>query len=426
MNQNLIEEIKALNPWLEDKSALKQIVTEKYLPRIQANYLMRKEWDALWMILVGPRQSGKTTLGKHLCYQLIKEKRFNDLIYLNCDLSSIREWISGIAFLNQLQNYFNLKNYILFIDEVQRLESPGLLLKAIFDLNLPIKLIASGSSQLEIKSKVQEHLTGRHIEATILPFSQKELPKNYSFDNQLIFGNYPQIVASKSKNELLQQLYNVYINKDIIEILKLRNADLVEKLIGLIAHSSGQLVNFQQLATDTKSTVPTVQQYISILIKTYVLFEVRPFVGNKRQELTSNPVYYFIDNGFRNMGLNNFSNPEQRTDIGLLVENFILQSILKYRIQNFKDFKINYWRTKGGAEIDFIIQFDAENLIPIEVKYRNFNKPKITRAFRSFLETYQPKIGFIITKDYYAEEIILDCKINWIPANEINFCNLDL
>ena len=422
MNKKLLDEIRTLNPWIENTNKLNQISNQDYIERIQSNYLMLPEWDDLWMILIGPRQSGKTTMGKHLCYQLIKQGRYQQLLYLNCDIRELREWITGVSFIEEVKQHFNLDNFILFIDEVQRLESPGLILKAIYDLKLPHKLIASGSSQLEIKSKVQEHLTGRHIEVVVLPFSPQELPKNYYLESQLIFGCYPQIVQAKNKLFLLKQLYNAYINKDIIDILKIKKSDLVEKLIGLVAHSSGQLVNYQQLAGDCKTSTPTVQHYLSILEKTYVLQAILPFVGNKRQELTSNPIYYFVDNGFRNQALDNFSYLHQRSDIGMLIENIVFQALYKYQTQYFKSFKIHYWRTKGGAEVDFVIYKNQETIIPIQAKYRSFSQPKVTRGFRSFIETYQPKYGFIITKDYYDKQEISGCLIEWLPVEDIHRC----
>ena len=423
MNKELINEIQGVNPWLEKKELLAEISSPHYVERQQFSFLMNSEWDELWLILVGPRQAGKTTLGKHICQQLVQQGRFPQLLYLNCDLLRIREWISGIVFLKEAREYFHLTNFILFIDEVQRLESPGLILKAIHDLKLPCKLIASGSSQLEIKSKVQEYLTGRHLEAVVLPFSEQEL-SHYYLEDQLLYGCYPQIVQAKNKTLLLQQLYNTYINKDIIEILKISKSDVMQKLLGLIAHSCGQLVNYQQLAVDCKVSAPTVQHYLSILEKTYVVQSIQPFVGNKRQELTSNLIYYFIDNGFRNKSLDNFSPLQQRSDLGLLVQNYIFQFLIKYQTQYFKSFKIYYWRTKGGAEVDFVIYKNDTNIVPIEVKHRSFTTPKITRGFRSFLESYQPKYGLIITKDYYDKKEVEGCLIEWVPLSDLKRCLL--
>lgn len=414
MKMTLLQELKILNPWLENPNE-PILDLDHYLPRLQAETLLSPDWDSLWLVLTGPRQSGKTTLAKYLCQTWIQQKRFGQLLYLNCDLELVREWLQGISFLQDIDDHLQLKNYILFIDEVQRLENPGLLLKSIIDLKKPIKLLATGSSQLEIRSKVQEFLTGRHLEATIYPFSYSELPTPIVWEDLWRFGAYPQIIQLKQREILLRLLYQTYIEKDIIRILQIQKSQILEKLLGLIAHSSGQLVNYQQLATDCLVTIPTIQYQLNILEKTYIIFKIKPYVGNKRQELTSNPIYYFIDNGFRNQCLNNFSHLDHRTDAGLLFENWVFQELLKFRAQHFQSFSIHYWRTKGGAEVDFVVHTSAENFIPIEVKYKNFDRPTLPRGLRSFISAYQPKQAFIINKNFLHRAQIDACEVRWLP-----------
>jgi len=235
----------------------------------------------------------------------------------------------------------------------------------------------------------------------------------------VIYGCYPSITKTREKQILLKQLYDDYINKDIIEILKVGKPDIMQQLITLTAHSSGQLINFSQLATDCKLSSKTIQNYLGILEKTFVIKHIRPFVGNKRKEVTSNPILYFIDNGFRNQALRNFSPLIQRQDASLLIEGTIFQEILKYKHQHFLDFDIHYWRTQSGAEIDFILYKNEDNLIPVEVKFRNMNSPTVTRAFRSFIDAYKPKKGIFITKDFNAEVKINNCNVHFI-----SFANL--
>lgn len=150
-------------------------MNDTYIPRLQTEKLLLPEWDSLWLVLVGPRQAGKTTLAKYLSQKLVEQKRFQSLLYLNCDLLEIRQWLTSPLFIKEAMDEFHLEKPIILIDEVQRLENPGLLLKACADLKLNIKMIAAGSSQLEVKSKVQEYLTGRHLEALILPLSYEEI-----------------------------------------------------------------------------------------------------------------------------------------------------------------------------------------------------------------------------------------------------------
>ncbi len=406
--------INEQNPWLHDKMA-PIVGPNAYLEREAMPALLNPEWDKLWTILVGPRQSGKTTLGKHLSHRLVQEKRYKTLLYLNCDYSLICDWLASTTFISDIREALELENYILFIDEVQRLESPGLLLKIIADLKLPIKMIASGSSQLEIKSKVTEHLTGRQFETLILPLSSREVDYKKDYLSILQYGSYPQVYLTTEKRLLLRELYNSYIQKDIIDFLKVGKVDVIQKLMGLLAHCSGQLLNYQQLAADCQVSADTIKNYLDILQKTYVVDLITPYVGNKRTEITSNPICYFIDNGFRNFSLDNLAPIESRTDNGLLIESIVFQEIRKYLAEKYLDWKIHYWRTKGGAEVDFVVQTGFDTVVPIEVKYRNMPKPKISRSYRSFLEAYKPDLGIIITKNQLATIDVDNTTVHFIP-----------
>lgn len=426
MNLHLIQEIEQQNPWLSSKVERVQnfdfarINIPHYRDRLQFDTLMLPEWDSLWTILIGPRRAGKTTLGNHLCQQLLKENRFKELLYLNCDLFNIRNWLKSPLFIQEAMHYFKLSSPILFIDEVQRLESPGLMLKILADLKLPIKMIASGSSQLELKSKVQESLTGRHFSSLVLPLSFVEWDPAARLEEWLLYGTYPQIVDSQVKELMLGQLYQDYITKDIIEVLKLGQPDIFLRLLALIAHSSGQLVNYSQLATDCQVSVKTIKHYLSIAEQTYVIAQLSPFVGNKRVELTSNPIFYFIDNGFRNYALRNFSDLNTRSDLGLLVESVVFQEIYKFLTQSFLNYSIHYWRTKSGAEVDFVIRKNDQSILPVDVKYRNLKTPTISRGYRSFLQAYSPKKAVVITPKLMTTQQIEETEVHFIPLERLN------
>ena len=411
MKDRLIALIHQANPWLKKNES--PVLENHYIPRLQADKLLLPEWDSLWLILVGPRQAGKTTLAKYISHELIKQKRFGTLLYLNCDLLEVRQWLTTPLFIQEAIDFFQLEKPIILIDEVQRLESPGLLLKACADLKLDIKMIATGSSQLEMKSRVQEFLTGRQLEALILPLSYQEIGNVNEIN--VINGCYPAVFKSTEKAIFLRQLYQNYINKDIIEILKINKPDAMQTLITLIAHSSGQLINYNQLATDCMVSTSTIQNYLSILENTYTIYRVTPFVGNKRKEIISNPLFYFIDNGFRNQSLHN-----SRQDMGLLIQSAVFQEILKFKIQNFYDLTIHFWRTQSGAEVDFIIHKNQDCVIPVEVKFRTMNKATITRSFRSFIDAYQPRYGFFITKDFNQKITINHCEINFISFSRLD------
>lgn len=418
MNEKLISQLYVFNPWLKNPNSPIS-PPDHYVQRKQTDKLIMPTWDKLVTVLIGPRQAGKTTLGKYLCQQIIQQDRFDQLIYLNCDSPIIRHWLDGVHIIDELIEEFKLGRFILFIDEVQRLENPGLFLKSLIDLQLPIKIMVSGSSQLEIKSKVQEHLTGRQFEAIILPLSYDELNEQFSLESQLLYGCYPQIVLGQEKSLLLSQLYQNYINRDILEILRVGNPVVLEKMMTLIAHSSGQLVNYQKIATDCHVSVSMVRHYFSILEKTFVIQNIYPFTGNKRSEITSNPKCYYLDNGFRNQALGNFTQLDNRVDKGLLIESAIFQEILKYKVQHFLNYKIYFWRTKNGAEVDFIIYKNESSIYPVEVKYQSFKDPEISRSFRSYIEAYQPDRAVIITQEFSRTIQLGQTEILYLPMRKL-------
>ncbi len=178
-------------------------------------------------------------------------------------------------------------------------------------------------------------------------------------------------------------------------------------------------MNYNALAADCQVGVVTIKHYLSILEQTYVIATIRPFVGNKRSEITSNPIIYFIDNGLRNYTLSNFNDLSVRVDTDFLVESFIFQELLKYQVQHFLNFTIHYWRTKSGAEVDFVLSRSPEEILPIEVKYRSVKKTTISRSFRSFLQAYKPAIGIIITKDFLGVETFEGCRVHFISIRRL-------
>ena len=231
MKLRLLREIEQQNPWLVEPSSTKDVhaksITDHpalmiphYRNRLQFDTLMLPEWDRLWTILIGPRRSGKTTLGKFLCHQLLKKGRFNELLYLNCDLEEVRAWLKSPIFIQEAMQQFTLTNPILFIDEVQRLDSPGLVLKTLADLNLPIKMLASGSSQIELKSKVQEHLTGRHFSSLVLPLSFTEWGAADHLEQLLVYGAYPEIgINNKSlENKIIRRAKTSIVIREMIQV----------------------------------------------------------------------------------------------------------------------------------------------------------------------------------------------------------------
>ncbi len=312
-----------------------------------------------------------------------------------------------------------------FIDEFQYAPDGGKNLKYIYD-NYPAKLFITGSSATELSVQSIQYLVGRIFIFNLYPFSFKEYlnfiePKlsqllteisrlspevikrinRYYFDF-LIYGGYPRVLLSSSNKEkelVIKNIYNTYLLREINQILNYRDEFKLTRLINALALQIGSSVNYNELSSVTGFTYKELLEAFDILEKTFVIARCPPFFKNKRLELVKSPKFYFIDTGFRNMALKNFSPLPTRTDLGALNENFIATELVK------KGYPIRYWRTKSKAEVDFIIEKQG-GVIPIEVK-TTLNRPSISRSFRSFLEKYSPTKGFIASNQL-SDEIRID------------------
>lgn len=437
---DIISLIKQENLWSEArlKQLLSQYVERDAFPRI----LKWLEKDDI-IVIKGPRQSGKTTLLYRIVQYLFKSNNnFNNIIYLNLDSFTARASITSPEdFVRVLELFRKEKKrpLYLFLDEVQRIENCGLFLKYIYDLKQNIKIFCSGSSSLELKSKIKEHLTGRKIEFNLFPFSFNEYIRykdetmlcllkeenrlvvksaggyfQSSFEDMVLYGGYPKVLLAKDEMErrlLLNELYESYIRKDIIDFMRIGEVEKFNRLVNFISLNIGQLINKTSLSNAIDTAWQTAEKYINILEETYVIKRLPPYYTNKLKEITHSPKVYFCDNGLRNAIIGNFQGMQSRVDTGRLIENYILSELMKCR-NGIRG--IHFWRTKSGAEVDLILEKNGET-IPCEVKYGSFKRPILTRGFISYLETYKPRSGFILTKDYLNRIKRDSVEINFIP-----------
>lgn len=372
-------------------------------------------------VITGARQTGKTTILLQLKDHLIHGEKINPswIKIFNLDLLSDLEGIRNQTdFIRFLREELNKEKFLyVFIDEIQRLENPGTFLKGIYDLKLPLKLLVTGSSSLEIKSKVFESLTGRKRVFHVWPFSFSEYLSYYNpklselikkksvstinkrvildhlFDF-IIFGGYPRAVLAKSKEEKIQvlnEIYSSYVEKDIVGLIKIKNPFNFSKLVALLSDQIGGIINLKEVSSTLGINHRTLEHYLSALENTFVINITRPFFTNIRKELTKMPKVYFVDNGMRNLALKYFAKFMDSRDKGELLENFVLSSLLKKG-----DLTVNYWRTKDKSEVDFICRDYYGNTIPLEVKAAELKKPEITKGLRSFIERYNPVRAFLI------------------------------
>ena len=206
---------------------------------------------------------------------------------------------------------------------------------------------------------------------------------------------------------ILKNIYETYIGREIIELLKIHDVYKFRKLTTLLSSQLGGMINYNSIASLCNSYYKEVLEILEILEETFVIRTIRPYHKNLKTELRKNPKVYFFDPGLRNYLLGNFNDLEKRTDTGVLVENFVLNQ-LSYLTE-----KINYWRTLGKAEVDFILTFGGE-LVPVEVKFTP--RPAISRGFRSFISAYNPTRALVITKGYWDEIKIGKTLVKFIPA----------
>jgi len=234
------------------------------------------------------------------------------------------------------------------------------------------------------------------------------------WEEYALYGGYPEVVKTSdflTKREILKNIYETYITKDIIELLNINNYANFRTLVVLLAHRIGTLLNYQELATESSAYFKELKKYLSILEETYVLKQIKPYHKNPVSELRKNPKLYFIDSGLRNYIASDFNPISQRINNGSVAENLVFQSLLNWQAN--RDFQIHYWRTIAKAEVDFVIQH-GDKIIPIEVKFSKETKPKISRSFRNFIEKYQPKFAIVATRDFWGE-LKQPTRIKFVP-----------
>jgi len=378
-------------------------------------------WDDLSRkeicLLIGPRQSGKTTLMKSLQRDL--EKRGDRTLFFSLDFEYDREFfVSQQQFLKKVEMETGGQKAFVFIDEIQRKEDAGIFLKGIYDMGLPYKLIVSGSGSIDLKAKVRESMAGRKRVYELYPLSLTEFinfKTEYRYEKSffkflelekkrsgillheyLNYGGYPGVVLepeSREKMRVMEEIYRSYIEKDIAYIMRVEKTDAFSLLIKVLADQAGRLINYSELSNTLGLSLPTVKNYLWYAENTFILERLTPFFKNVRSEISKSPVAYFIDLGFRNYALRIFGNLFRPDDLGFAFQNLVFL-ILREKLK-WSNMSIHYWRTKSGAEVDFVIDSGRE-VIPVEVKYGNIARPFLPKNLEGFAEKNKPKRCYII------------------------------
>ncbi len=349
------------------------------------------------IVVLGPRQVGKTTLLKTLLAG-------RNHLFLNGDDPDSRKVLEGVG-------TFGLKQLIgdhqlVFIDEAQRIDGIGLTLKLITDTFSEVQLLVSGSSALELRDRMQESLTGRKWEYRLYPISFHEFENHFGYleserqlEQRIVFGMYPEVINHPGREkEVLKELTAGYLYKDILALTGIRKPELLERLLQALALQVGSEVSYNELAGLLGIDKGTVMAYIDILEKAFIVYRLRSFSRNQRNEIRNNRKIYFVDNGIRNMLISNFNPLALRNDKGALWENFLITERIKKQEYTHDYVNRYFWRNVQKQEIDYIEESDGK-ITAFEFKWKLDKRKKFPS---SFLETYQAE-GKHIDRDNFRE-----------------------
>lgn len=351
------------------------------------------------IVIYGARQVGKTTLANEILKLMDKKT-----LFIDCDLLKYNDILTSRD-IDKLGGL--VKNIdILCIDEAQRVRDIGINLKILHDNFKDLKIIVTGSSSLDLANSIKEPLTGRTNTYKLYPISLLELSSRLTpfeissnLENRLVFGSYPEVFSIENVLERIKYLNELaagYLYKDILEWQEIKHSNKLRDLLKLLAFQIGSEVSYTELATKLGMAKPTVEHYIDLLEKSFVIFTLRGFSRNLRKEVNKKPKIYFYDLGIRNAIIDNFAYLASRNDVGALWENFLMIERFK-RNEYQKHYCSSYfWRTYTGAELDYVEEY-AGKLHGYEFKWS-----KTAKAPQSWLDNYNAEYSYV-NKDNFLE-----------------------
>lgn len=352
------------------------------ISRILSERLRQKLFKQKAIIVLGPRQVGKTTLLKNLAFEP------GEILWMNADELDIQQLFSDVS-STRIKMLMGKKK-ILVIDEAQRIENIGLKLKLITD-NLPdIQVIATGSSSFDLANRINEPLTGRKWEYNMFPLSYQEmvnhhgvLEENRLLTHRLVYGYYPEVVTNPGEEEeRLKLISHSYLYKDVLLWERIHKSDKLVRLLQALAFQIGSQVSYNELGSICGMDAKTVEKYINLLEQAFVVFRLPSFSRNLRNELKSSRKIYFYDNGIRNTVINNFNPVGLRNDTGFLWENYLVSERQKYNAYNQLNKNSFFWRTVNQQELDLIEEFGGQ-IHAYEFKWNSRKTVKLTKTFQN-------------------------------------------
>lgn len=351
------------------------------------------------IVLIGARQVGKTTLFDSVV------RGSSNVLKLNCDNYDDRSDLENKTSTELSQLVGN--HEVVIIDEAQRAKNIGLSLKLLADLKLPMQILVTGSSSLTLANEINEPATGRLIEYNLFPLSLAELMQHTSpreekrlLEQRMIYGLYPEVVTTPGDaKRILVNLANNYLYRDLLEYRGVKKPEVLQKLVRALALQIGSEVSYNELSRTVGVDKATVESYIDLLEKCFVVFRLPAYSNNIRSEIKRGRKIYFYDNGIRNALLSNFAPLELRDDVGMLWENMMVSERIKRNSYCRSYAQMYFWRTQQQQEVDFIEEQDGR-LTAFEFKWNAKKKAKLPKTF---IDNY-PNTDFkVITPDNYVE-----------------------
>ena len=371
--------------------------------REQTNYAKARLFKGKALLVFGPRQVGKTTFVQNLIADLNKKT-----LFLNGDESDV-------LVLFESPNATKLKNIIgdneiLVIDEAQRITNIGIVLKIIVDQIKSVQVIATGSSSFELANKLNEPLTGRKYEMFLYPIAFSEmvahsglLEEKRALEQRLVYGNYPEIITNPiDAKEHIKLIANSYLYKDLFLLDQVSKPVLLQKIVKALALQVGSEVNYNELSKLIQIDNKTVEKYIDLLEKAFVIFKLPALSNNVRNEIKKGKKIYFYDNGIINAVTGNFNPLAQRTDIGSLWENYIISERIKHLNIQQNEASPYFWRTTQQQEIDYI-EKNEDQILACEIKWNAKTKYKIPVTFST---NYANVTSKIVSPENYEEFLL--------------------
>ncbi len=365
------------------------------IQRVISNRIRKRIGAGKAIVLLGARQVGKTSLIRSLLGD-------GDYLFYDGDDPAARTLLMDIS-TQQIRQLIG-DNTVMFIDEAQRIDNIGITAKIIIDQLPHVQLWISGSSSLDLQGAVNESLTGRKWSFELYPISWEEyedhvgyLAAEQDLENRLLYGFYPDVINNPGDEiEILRNLVDGYLYKDILTLTNLRKSHILDNLVRALALQIGSEVNSSELSRLLGIDQKTVDKYIDILEKAFVVFSLRSYSRNQRNEIRKGRKVYFYDVGIRNSILGNFDDLDLRTDKGALWENFLISERVKQNEYHKRYTRNYFWRTKQQQEIDYVEEMGT-NVSGFEIKW---SSKRTKRLSRTFVNAYQAA-EYNVTRDNF-------------------------